>query len=135
MDFPEFGNDEVIQIDDQNVNHTNYQAFEVDGGDGGDVNHKTGYEGAEVNHNTGYEAGGFGSDWNASAVDKNQEPKYDPFTAYTQAVDEEEENRIRQRKAEEDERRSRLMQRMNDEVRVKQDTRDKARTYLEDWNT
>ena len=45
--------------------------------------------------------------------------------------DEEEENRINQRRQEEDERKKNLMQKMNDEIRIKQELRDKAREYHE----
>jgi hypothetical protein len=45
--------------------------------------------------------------------------------------DEEEENRINQRRQEEDERKKKLMQKMNDEIRIKQEFRDNAREYHE----
>jgi hypothetical protein len=45
--------------------------------------------------------------------------------------DEEEEKRIALRRSEEDERKRKLMQKMNDEIRLKQETRDKGREYQE----
>ena len=40
---------------------------------------------------------------------------------------------MEERRREEDERKSNLMRKMNDEIRIKQELRDKARQYLENW--
>jgi hypothetical protein len=45
--------------------------------------------------------------------------------------DEEEDKRISLRRNEEDERKKKLMQKMNDEIRIKQELRDKGREYYE----
>ena len=47
--------------------------------------------------------------------------------------DEEEEKRIQARKAEEDERRSKIIGLMNEEIKLKQEFRDKARAYLDNF--
>ena len=47
----------------------------------------------------------------------------------------EEEKRILARRAEEDERRSRIIKLMNDEIRLKQEYRDKAREYEDNFQT
>ncbi len=47
--------------------------------------------------------------------------------------DEEEEARISARKNEEQERRSKIITLMNEEIRVKQEYRDKAREYLDNF--
>jgi hypothetical protein len=120
MDFPDFGNNEDVHVEDnvngEGANNTGYQVF-------------------------GMEGGGFDMDagnWNNQPQEMLNNPStttntatYDPFGAHQ--IDEEEENRQRQRKAEEEERRAKLMQRMNEEISVKQEIRDKARNYLEDW--
>lgn len=48
-------------------------------------------------------------------------------------LDEVERKRIEERKAEEEQRRAKLMKKMNDELRIKQEFRDKAREYIENW--
>ena len=49
-------------------------------------------------------------------------------------IDDEERNRIQARKEEEEARRAKIMKKMNDEMRIKQEFRDKAREYAEHWN-
>jgi len=48
-------------------------------------------------------------------------------------LDEVERKRIDERKSEEEQRRAKLMKKMNDELRIKQEFRDKAREYIENW--
>jgi hypothetical protein len=72
---------------------------------------------------------GFGFDNNQYSNWQGQNTASDPFSNYQ--VDEEEENRINQRRQEEDERKKKLMQKMNDEIRIKQEFRDKGREYHE----
>jgi hypothetical protein len=105
MEFPNFENEDV-QIMDSNTNQP--------------------YENNITNEQFG---------WNIPVMDSVNVAVLgnDPFGSYQ--VDEEEENRLRQRKAEEEERRSKLMQRMNNEIRIKQEQRDKTGQYLEDWKT
>jgi hypothetical protein len=49
-------------------------------------------------------------------------------------IDEEERNRIQARKEEEEARRAKIVKKMNDEMRIKQEFRDKAREYADHWN-
>lgn len=48
-------------------------------------------------------------------------------------LDEQERIRIQERKEEEEQRRAKIMKKMNDELRIKQDWRDKAVEFIENW--
>jgi hypothetical protein len=49
-------------------------------------------------------------------------------------INDEERNRIQARKEEEEARRAKIVKKMNDEMRIKQEFRDKARQYCDNWN-
>ena len=66
--------------------------------------------------------GSQGMDWNA--MDSNVDD----------GLDEVEKKRIQDRKEEEEARRAKALKKMNDEMRIKQEFRDKAREYIDNWN-
>ena len=55
------------------------------------------------------------------------------FANVDNAVDELERKRMEDRKLEEEQRRAKIMKKMNDELRIKQEFRDKARDFIENW--
>ena len=63
-----------------------------------------------------------------------QHLNFDEFLNYdSNEMDEEERNRIKARKEEEEVRRAKIVKKMNDEMRIKQEFRDKAREYCDNW--
>ena len=55
------------------------------------------------------------------------------FANVDNVVDELERKRMEDRKLEEEQRRAKIMKKMNDELRIKQEFRDKARDFIENW--
>lgn len=128
MDFPQFEN---INEDShqQNYNHGNFGGDEIQ------------IENMEFNNNN-YQ--NFNDNYNPH---ENQNNKFNNMPwdntgvsdiNYTHSVvddglDEVERKRIEERKAEEDQRREKIRKKMNDELRIKQEWRDKAREYNYNW--
>lgn len=112
----DFFNDDVIQIEGEvNSNFTNFSTQQ-------DIQSMT----------------TIGLDKNQYGNWQPQSNLNDPFSNYQivffciiQDDDEEEEKRISARRVEEDEKKRNLMQKLNDELRIKQEMKDKAREYLE----
>jgi hypothetical protein len=70
---------------------------------------------------------------NNNANDYNWGGMGDSSAFPTQIVDQEEENRMLARKKEDDERRAKIVKKTSDEIRIKQEFRDKAREFLENF--
>ena len=128
MDFPEFestnqtlynqnhqgnfGGDNEIQIENEEFNN-NYNNFPND----------------NFNQNKD-------NDINYNNMEWNNVPSSDIlYGQQDNTLDELELKRIDERKIEEEQRRAKIMKKMNDELRIKQEFRDKAREYIENWNT
>lgn len=135
MDFPEIQNNNEDEIQVDNVDgfgdilgdNQNPQMNNVNQGNMFDNfsqnNHYEQFENPVHKPTTdAFEFGGSDHGWNQQGGQNNY---FDPV------VDEEEEKRIQARRAEEDERRAKLIKLMNDEIKVKQEYRDKAREFLE----
>lgn len=109
-----FDNNE-IQI--ENVEFTNgEQSNQMNFNNNNDFSH-----GQNTNSN-------MGMDWNQ--MGSNQMPN----DFQNSEIDEEERNRIQLRKEEEDARREKIVKKMNYEMKIKQEFRDKAREYIDNWN-
>lgn len=110
MDFPDFNNqnhEDQIQVENMDNNFMNNQL--------------------EQDHN---QLNGYTNDWNNNFPNNYGGVKVNEFAM---AIDEQEENRIQMRRQEEEERRARIVQLMNDEMRIKQEWRTKAQEYLENY--
>lgn len=135
MDFPNFENiNENNNIENNSHQENNYQGF----GGGDEVQ----IESMEFNNNN-YQ--GFNDNYNPS---QSQNPDFSnsPWEnaqvnemnfGHTQddGMDEQETKRIQERKEEEEQRRAKIMKKMNDELRIKQEWRDKAIEFIDNWRT
>ncbi len=158
MDFPDLGSNQNQENAFQNVN----DAQNNENNDMNDMNFDMGNMnmGQTSNNNDGIQIesmqpgqssnndGGFnvmqnsndGNFFQSAETNQTQQApsmNYDGFggdMGQNQIVDEEEENRIKARRDEENERRSKVVTLMNDEIRIKQENRDKAREFLDNYN-
>ncbi len=134
MEFPDFdnnhNNDNSDNNDNNNNNYNNYNneeqsdEIQIEDAQGG-LNEYIQHNSNEHIENsfpvTTDPAGGL--NWNVGYSESQND--------FQIAVDEVEEKRILARRQEEDERRRRIVEMMNEEIRVKQEWRDKAREYIE----
>lgn len=133
MDFPNFENIN----EDNNNNNNNFPHNDQQGFGGGD---EVQIESMEFNNNN-YQ--GFNDNYNPS---QSQNANYSnslwenaPVNEMNfghnedDGMDEQERKRIAERKEEEEQRRGKIMKKMNDELRIKQEWRDKAIEYIENW--
>lgn len=133
MDFPQF----------ENINEDNNQAANAynDFADNNEIQ----IENVEFTDNT-YQ--GFNDNYNQPAsheqrIDYNNSPWEHTAvnemsyaqSAVNDGLDDEERKRIEERRVEEEQRRAKIMKKMNDELRIKQEFRDKAMEYIENWRT
>lgn len=124
MDFPNFENnnqnqsthntgfynrDDEIEIDNMEFNNNNYQ-----------------------NYNDNYNPNIDHINYNNMAWMNNPASNVE-FSAHNDGLDEVEKKRIEERSLEDEERRAKIMKKMNDELRIKQEFRDKARDFIENW--
>lgn len=112
----EFADNSEIQIDNVEFTDNNYQGFNDN------------YNPAGSNHNVNYN----NAAWENTAVN---EASYAQSAAANDGLDPEERKRMEERKTEEEQRRAKIMKKMNDELRIKQEFRDKAMDYIENWRT
>jgi len=109
MSFPDFDNNDEIQVENMGGSHDNQDNF-------GFTNN---YQGSNDNYYNMQQT----NDWAQNMGG----------ASYENIVDEEEEKRAQARKKEEDERRAKIISLMNEEIRIKQEFRDKAREYLDNY--
>ncbi len=128
MDFPQFEN---INEDnnDQNFNHGNFAGDEIQI-ENMEFNNNN-YQNFNENYNPNvFQNNNFNDmPWNNAVV---SEMNYGNSAADC-GLDEVERKRIEERKAEEDQRREKIRKKMNDELRIKQEWRDKSREYIDNW--
>lgn len=133
MDFPNFDNTN----DETNNNDNNNQAnLDQEFGTGDEVQ----IESMDFNNN---QSQNYNDNYNASQTQNanygNNAWENAPVNeiSYGQTIDhemnEDERKMVEERKSEEEQRRAKIMKKMNDELRIKQEWRDKAVEYIDNW--
>ena len=112
--FNNFADNNEIQIEDVEYTDNKYQGFNDN------------YNPAAPNNNNNYN----NSPWENTPVNETSYAR-----SANDGLNEEDKRRIEEGKAEEEHRRARIMKKMNDELRLKQEFRDKALDYFENWKT
>lgn len=130
MDFPDLGFDNNTNQNDGQINNQddNIQVEQVEFAQNQSAHNASNSNFDFPGSSQGFVMGQNNPDGNFSAWGAaldNQE---------SSLVDEEEEKRIKARKQEEDERRAKIIQLMNDEIRIKQENRDNARNFIDNFN-
>ncbi len=132
MDFPQFENineDNNYQAANANNNFGDNNEIQIENVEYFDNN----YQGFNDNYNPGasnqQRVEYNNSAWENSAVDEMSYAQ----SAANDGLNEEERRRIEESKVEEEQRRAKIMKKMNDELRIKQEFRDKAMEYIENW--
>merc|ERR1711976_100361 len=121
---------EPTQSMDFNNNNTGFQVMDNN-------NNNTGFQ--AMDGNTGFQAmnNNDGNFFQSQETQQNQGMNFNNFDGALEGesglVDEEEEKRLQARRDEENERRSKIVTLMNEEIRVKQEYRDKAREFLDNF--
>ena len=132
MDFPNFENIN----EDNNYNHHDQENAGMGGPDEVQI------ENMEFNNNNNNNYQGFNDNYNRQNLsfssipcEDNQVNDINFGLTQDDRIDENERKRIEERKIEEEQRRAKIMKKMNDELRIKQESRDKALEYIENWRT
>jgi len=134
MDFPNFEN-----INEQNNKNIHDQEYAQMGG-----NDEVQIESMELNNNNnnGFNYDNYvpssqtqNADFSSTPWENSQVNEMNFGHASADAMDEMESKRIEERKAEEELRRAKILKKMNDELRIKQEFRNKAIEYIENWKT
>lgn len=105
-----FSKEDEIEIDNMEFNNNNHQNFNDNYIPNNNEN---------MNYNN--------MAWNNNPIAEGN------FSSLDDGLDEDEKKRIQERRQEEEERRAKIIKKMNDELRIKQEFRDKARDYVENW--
>ncbi len=116
--YNNFENNNEIQIESLEFADNKYQGFNENFNATG-LNHNN-----DTYNNSPWE----NTNFNEAAI-------YAHSPAGNDGFDEAERRRIEERKTEEEQRRAKIMKKMNDELRIKQEFRDKAVGYVDNWRT
>jgi hypothetical protein len=124
MDFPQF----------ENINENNTQAAHAY--DNFADNNEIQIENMEFNNNHNPISQNQNANYNNSAWENTSvgEMNYS-HSASNDRLDEGERKILVERKEEEEQRRDKIFKKMNDELRIKQEFRDKAAEYIENWRS
>lgn len=134
MDFPNFENinenNNYIQHEQENTGAAGHDEVEI--------------ESMEFNTNNNYNQGlndnyvpsqSKNANYSNMPWENSQVNEMNFGHTHDDVMDENERKRIEERKTEEEQRRAKIIKKMNDELRIKQEWRDKAVEYIDNWRT